>query len=277
MPLQNKTVVIPGASRAIGRSIANTFGSQRATLILPVFDWPESIEEMENEFKELGFDFHVQQADLRKKADVISVVNYISKTTGRLDYLINNIERGGMPVVHGSYDLPHNRDQWDVEIDTTLKAKWLLFHHCLPLLKNSPDGSVVNISSVAGLTGRSGPGAAFFNDGYSAANRAVDSFTEQWARESAPNIRVNGLILGLIEGRHGEKTRGWSALSNTEKQALYNQTLLNRTGKPDEVAEAVYFLTVKATYMTGSIIKMDGGFTLGATKVPVFPTGILDT
>lgn len=275
MVLQDTTVLIPGASRPIGRAIAKQFGLQGATLILPVFDWPESIEEMKNEFEQLGFNFHVTETDLRNETDVTAVIDLISQTTGKLDHLINNIERGGMPIVHGSYDQPHNAGQWDIEIDTTLKAKWLLFHHCKPLLKKSPDGSVLNISSIAGITGRSGPGACFFNDGYSAANRAVDSFTEQWARECGPNIRVNGLVLGLIKSRHGEKTRGWSALDKEDKEQIYENILLNRTGRPDEVAETVYFLSVRATYMTGSILKMDGGFTLGAMKVPQMPRGIL--
>ena len=275
MVLHNKIVLIPGASRPIGRAIAKRFGSQGATLILPVFDWPESIEEMKKEFEQLDFDFHVTQKDLRKETDVTSIVDFIGQTTGKLDYLINNIERGGMPVVHGGYDQPHNAGQWEIEIDTTLKAKWLLFHHCLPLLQNSPDGSVLNISSISGTTGRSGPGACFFNDGYSAANKAVDSFTEQWARECAPNIRVNGLVLGLIKSRHGEDTRGWSVLSIEEKKQLHENILLNRTGTPDEVAETVYFLSVLATYFTGSIIKMDGGFSLGSMKVPPMPKGVL--
>lgn len=275
MILHDKTVLIPGASRPVGRSIAKKFGEQGATLILPVFDWPESIKEMEKEFKELDFNFHVIQGDLRKEEDVTAVTKLIIKNTPKLDYLINNIERGGMPIVHGSYDQPHNAGQWDREFDTTLKAKWLLFHHCLPLLQKSSDASVLNISSIAGITGRCGPGAVFFNDGYSAANRGVDSFTTQWAREAAPHIRVNGLILGLIESRHGENTRGWSALSHKEIKEIYDHILLKRTGRTEEVADTVYFLSVLATYMTGSIIKMDGGFTLGSTKVPPMPKGIL--
>lgn len=275
MTLQGKTVLIPGASRAIGRSIATIFGKKGATLILPVFDWPESIEEMIEEFTELNFDFHTISADLRKKVDVLSVVRLTKSVSGNLDYLINNIERGGMPIVHGSYDLPHNVDQWDIEVETTLKAKWMLYHHCQPLLQNSPSASVVNISSIAGLTGRSGPGSVFFNDGYSAANRAVDSLTEQWAKEGGPKIRVNGLILGLIEGRHGEKTRGWATMSTEQKDIIRDQILLKRTGKPKEVADAVFYISVLASYMTGSIIKMDGGFTLGADKIHPMPAGIL--
>ncbi len=275
MILADKTVLIPGASRPIGRAIARKFANQGATLILPVYDWPESIKEMEEEFKTRNFNFHVIESDLRKKGDVEDVVAVIQQKTGTLDYLINNIERGGMPIVHGSYDQPHNKDQWDLEIDTTLKAKWLLFHHCKELLLRAADGAVVNISSVAGITGRTGAGAVFFNDGYSAANRAVDTLTETWAREAAPNIRVNGVVLGLIKHRHGENTRGWNALSSDQKSDIFNQVLLRRSGSPDEVADLIYFLAITATYMTGSIVKMDGGYTLGATHVPPMPPGIL--
>ncbi len=275
MHLQGKNVLIPGASRPIGRAIARKFASHGATLILPVYDWPESIAEMEEEFTAAGYHYLTFPADLRQKTAVVQLREFISGQTGTIHFLINNIERGGMPVVHGSYDLPHNTDQWDTEFDTTVKAKWLLFHHLFPLLPQETGGAVVNISSIAGNTGRSGPAAVFFNDGYSAANKAIQSFTETWARQAAPGIRVNELMLGLIESRHGEGTRGWANLSRQEKEAIYDTILLGRTGYVDEVAITVYFLAVEATYMTGAILRMDGGFILGGSKVPPMPTGIL--
>ncbi len=276
MQLQGKTVLIPGSSRPIGRAIARKFASQGATLILPVYDWPESIAEMEEEFTAAGYHYLTFPADLRQKTAVVQLRNFISSQTGTIHFLINNIERGGMPVIHGSYDLTHNTDQWDTEFDTTVKAKWLLFHHLFPLLhKETSGGAVVNISSIAGITGRSGPAAVFFNDGYSAANKAIQSFTETWARQAAPAIRVNELALGLIESRHGEGTRGWANLSRQEKEAIYDTILLGRTGYVDEVANTVYFLAVEATYITGTILRMDGGFILGGSKVPPMPAGIL--
>jgi 3-oxoacyl-[acyl-carrier protein] reductase len=273
--LRGKTVLIPGASRPIGRTIARKFASHGATLILPVYDWPESISEMEKEFTEAGFNFLTFPADLREKEQVLDLREFINIQTQSLDFLINNIERGGMPVVHGSYDLPHNKDQWDVEFDTTLKAKWLLFHHMLPLMQERTGSAVVNISSIAGITGRSGAAAVFFNDGYSAANKAIQVFTETWAREAAPSIRVNELMLGLIRNRHGEDTRGWATLSDREKSHIEDEILLKRTGFPREVADTVFFLAVEATYITGACLRMDGGFTLGGNKVPMMPTGIL--
>lgn len=275
MKLQGKTAIIPGASRPIGRSIARKFAEQGATLILPVYDWPESIKEMEAEYNTAGFNFFIFPVDLRKKDEVIKLSEFIKSQTGSLDFLINNIERGGMPVVHGSYDLPQNEDQWEVEFDTTVKAKWLLFHHLFPLMQERTGGAVVNISSIAGITGRSGAAAVFFNDGYSAANKAIQSFTETWARQAAPSVRVNELVLGLVRNRHGEGTRGWATLTKQEKDRVYCETLLGRTGLPQEVADSVFFLAVQATYITGTTLRMDGGLTLGSNNVPPMPKGIL--
>jgi 3-oxoacyl-[acyl-carrier protein] reductase len=268
-------VLVPGASRPVGRAIARKFGDAGAKLILPVFDWPDSIQEMEHDFGRKGYDYFTLSVDLRKKEEVIRLADTIRNRHGRLNILINNIDRGGMPIVHGSYDLPHNHDQWDLEFDTTVKAKWLLFHHCFPLMAESEGGAVVNISSIASETGRSGPAAVFFNDGYSAANRAVAALTETWAREAAPNVRVNELALGFIRSRHGEDTRGWAALRLEDKEKLRNAVLLGRTGLPEEVAEAVFFLAITATYMTGGRLTMDGGYLLGSTRVPPMPRGVL--
>ena len=275
MQLQGKTVIIPGASRPVGREIARRFAKEGANLVLPYFDWPESTEEMKREFEKLHTPHIALPVDLRNSDQVKSMVAAILNTYGSLHILINNVERGGMPVVHGSYDLEHNREQWDMEISTTLKAKWILFTHCLPLLKKSGQGAVVNISSISGLTGRSGPAALIFNDGYGAANRAVSAFTETWAREGAPTIRVNELMLGLIRNRHGEETRGWAALTEEEQNMLHQHTLLGRTGTPVEVAEAVFFLAHQAKYMTGSVVRMDGGYLLGGDKTSPLPHGIL--
>lgn len=276
MKLDGKVALVPGASRAVGRAIAKKLGDQGAKLILPVYDWPESIEEMKQEFSNLGYDYLEHSADLTQEPQVISLLEAAKETYGKLDYLINNIERGGMPIVHGSYDHAHNAGQWDLEVATTLKAKWFLFHHCFPLMKKSPGGAIVNISSIAGVTGRSGPTELLFNDGYSAANRAISSFTETWAREAAPDIRVNELMLGLIRNRHGEETRGWATLSEEQKTKLRDHILLGRTGYPEEVAQTVFFLLYEAAYITGAVIKMDGGYLLGGEQTTELPPGILE-
>ena len=275
MPLKGKIAVIPGASRPIGRAIARTFAGQGATVVLPVFDWPESIAEMKEEFTAAGYSYFAPSVDLRMEEEVAALAKESKVRFGGVDYLINNIERGGMPCVHGSYDLPCNKEQWDLEISTTLKSKWLLYHYFIDSMLSRTGGAVINISSIAAITGRSGPAAVFFSDGYSAANRAIHSFTEQWAREVAPTVRVNELMLGLIQHRHGEGTRGWENLSDQEKKNILATIPLQRTGLPKEVAALVYFLAVEAEYLTGTCIRMDGGFVLDSNKVAPLPRGIL--
>ena len=174
-------------------------------------------------------------------------------------------------MVHG----PYVRDQWDLEIATTLRAKWWVFNAALPYLKASGNGAVINMSSIAGIVGRSGPASYVFNDGYSAANRGISLLTETWARIGAPEVRVNEIMLGLIQTRHAEKTRGWGLLADGQKEALIDHTLLGRTGTSVDVVRAVRFLLYEAPFMTGSLLRLDGGYVLGGEKVAPMPPGVV--
>ena len=276
MKIQGKNALVLGASRGIGRSIARKLASEGMLLFLPWFDWPDSCREMEAEFAEMGAGHITLEVDLRNPIAIGKMIDCLQSEFGSLHVLVNNVERGGMPVVHGSYSRPVNAEQWQLEMETTLHAKWLIFNQCLPLLRQAEQAAaVVNISSVAAVTGRSGPAGLLFNDGYAAANRGVASLTETWAREGAPTVRVNELMLGLVDQRHGPGTRGWELLSEAEKEQLLGHTLLGRTGTPYEVARAVLFLIRDADFMTGACLRMDGGFVLGGEQVPDMPKGML--
>jgi len=274
MEIAGKRALVLGASRGIGLAIARMLADQWVRLALPWFDWPEAAMAMTQEFNE---DDHLtKQCDLRQPAEIAALLAAIEERFGGLDILINNIERGGMPVVHGSYRLPVNHEQWQLEMETTLHAKWLVFDQALPLLRKSPQATVINISSIAGITGRSGAAGLLFNDGYAAANRGISSLTETWARLGAPSIRVNELMLGLIDQRHGPGTRGWDLLGTAQQQALMEHTPLGRTGSPEEVVQAVLFLLRDADFMTGATLRLDGGFVLGGEQPAAMPDGILD-
>ncbi|MBV5318751.1 MAG: SDR family oxidoreductase [Desulfobulbaceae bacterium] len=275
MNITGKTGLVLGASRGIGLAIARTLALHGARLALPWFDWPESSAAMTEEFGGEAGTHLPLQVDLRQPEDVAHLMHMISQKLGGLDILINNIERGGMPVVHGGYQREVNRDQWQLEMETTLHAKWLVFEQALPLLRQSPEATVVILSSIAGMIGRSGPAGLLFNDGYAAANRGVSSLTETWAKIGAPTIRVNEIMLGLIDYRHGRGTRGWQLLTQKEQQALLDHTLLQRTGTPEEVAQAVLFLVRDADFLTGSVLRMDGGYVLGGERPPDMPGGVL--
>ncbi len=268
--LRGKTALVFGASRPIGKAIAVALAEAGARLCVTWFDWPEDSARMMEEFDQRGYDYISVRADLREPDQVATVFARLVSEYGGLDVFINNIERGGMPVVHG----PYTPQQWDLEMATTLKAKWWAARHAMPLLKAAPEGGVmVVLSSIAGVIGRSGPAGLVFNDGYAAANRAVASFVETWAREGAPSVRVNELMLGIFEHRHGEGTRGWGLLAEEERRAILGTALLGRSGKTAEVARAVLFLVRDATYMTGALLRLDGGYVLGASRVPPMPPG----
>jgi 3-oxoacyl-[acyl-carrier protein] reductase len=270
MNLKNKCALVLGASKGIGKEIAFYLASRGVTVAITYFDWPEESAATRRQLTELGSDHLAIKADLRRPTEVENLVTEINSKFGRLDILINNIERGGMPIVHGEY----TSDQWDLELETTLKAKRWIFNETLPLLKDSGDGAVINISSIAGLVGRSGPAAMIFNDGYSAANRAVSLLTETWAREAAPEVRVNELMLGFFETRHAQDTRGWGLLSPAEQQAIIAHTLVGRTGQHQDVIKAVRYLLEDGDYVTGATLRLDGGYVLGGSKVPPMPKGV---
>jgi 3-oxoacyl-[acyl-carrier protein] reductase len=275
MQINGKIALVLGGARGIGRELGFALARAGATVILTYYDWPEEAAAMQKDLTALDSRHLAVKIDLREAAQVKRLLGQIEERYQGLHILINNIERGGMPIVHGSYDLPLNSGQWDLEMTTTLKAKWLVFHHALPLLKRAAEGVVVTLSSVAGIVGRSGPAGLIFSDGYAAANRAVSSLTETWAREAAPTVRVNELMLGLFPSRHAGGTRGWDELSSGQREALSRHILLERSGRLDEIVKTVFFLIEGATYMTGSVIRLDGGFVLGAERVPPVPAGSL--
>ncbi|MFA5905860.1 MAG: SDR family oxidoreductase [Desulfobacula sp.] len=272
MQVKGKIALVLGAVKGIGKEIGLALAAEGVKLVLTRYDWEDEFKAMEEDFKGTGSDHMILTVDLRSIRDIHQLAAEIEKRYGHLDILINNIERGGWPTVHGEY----KEDQWDLEIETTLKAKRWVFASVFPLLRKAEEAVVINISSIAALVGRSGPAALVFNDGYAAANKGISSFTETWARMGAPAIRVNEIMLGIFDGRHAKGTRGWrEVLTEDEKRSLVDHILLGRTGRVEDVIKAILFLIKDASYMTGSTIRLDGGYVLGGERVPPMPKGVL--
>ena len=269
MPTNAKVALVLGGIKGIGKAIALDLLCRGIRVAATWYDWPEHLAAMRADFAGTGTDHLIEAVDLRHTDLIAKVVERVVQRFDRLDILINNIERGGWPVVHG----PYTRDQWDLELAVTLRAKRWVFEAALPHLKASGDGCVVNISSMAGIVGRSGPASYLFNEGYAAANRGISLLTETWARLSAPRVRVNELMLGLIETRHGPQTRGWELLTGDQRQAIIDHTLLARMGRITDVTRAVRFLLDDAPFMTGSVVRLDGGYPLGGEPVAAMPAG----
>mmetsp|Transcript_3410 Transcript_3410/g.2025 ORF Transcript_3410/g.2025 Transcript_3410/m.2025 type:complete len:271 (-) Transcript_3410:231-1043(-) len=267
----NKTALVLGGIKGIGKEIALALAKKGMKVAVNYYDWEESLPNLRDTLKKITDDHLILKTNLLETDKIPGLVKRVVEHFGHLDILINNIERGGWPVVHGDYI----QEQWDLEFATTLRAKRWVFDSALPFLKASGDGIVINFSSIAGIVGRSGPASYIFNDGYAAANRGISALTEIWAKMSAPEVRVNEIMLGFFETRHGEKTRGWELLSQKQKDALKKHTLLERIGTFDDVVKATLFLIKDAPFMTGSIIKLDGGYTIGGEKPSPMPQGVV--
>jgi 3-oxoacyl-[acyl-carrier protein] reductase len=271
MELHGKVALVLGAIKGIGKGIGLALAGQGVKVALNYFDWEEELDGLKQEFAGSGQEHLIIQTNLLELDQIPGLIGRVIEKYGRLDILINNIERGGWPVVHGAY-VP---DQWDLEMQTTLRAKQWVFEAALPHLQTTGNGVVINFSSIAALVGRSGPAGMVFNDGYAAANRGISLLTETWARMGAPGVRVNEIMLGLVETRHAQKTRGWGLLTADQKRALLDHTLLQRTGTIDDVVKTVIFIIKDAPFMTGSVLRLEGGYALGGDRVGVMPQGVV--
>jgi len=255
MELKGKVALVLGAIKGIGKGIGLALGQRGVKVVLNYFDWEEELADLKRDFAHMGQDHLIIQTNLLEVEKIPGLIERVIEEYGQLDILINNIERGGWPVVHGAYVA----EQWDLEMATTLRAKRWVFESALPHLKASGDSVAVNFSSIAAFVGRSGPAGMVFNEGYAAANRGISLLTETWARMGAPAVRVNEIMLGLFETRHARRTRGWGLLTKEQRQALLDHTLLQRTGTIDDVVKAVLFIIRDAPFMTGSVLRLDGG------------------
>lgn len=271
MKLKGKVALVLGAIKGIGKGIGLALAKEGIKIALNYFDWEESLEELKQDFANTGKEHLIVKTNLLETDKIQGLIKNVVDRFGHLDILINNIERSGWPIVHGAYI----QKQWDLEMETTLRAKQWVFESALPHLKASGDGVVINFSSIAAIVGRSGPASLIFNDGYAAANRGISLLTETWARIGAPEVRVNEIMLGFFETRHGERTRGWEILSNYQKESLMDHTLLGRTGTIEDVVKAVLFILKDASFMTGSVLRLDGGYVLGGEQVEPMPKGVL--
>ncbi len=263
--------IITGAIRGIGLAVARELAVSGVRCVLTYYDWLDDLDAMHRTMKETGQEYVAVSVDLTTAGGAKKVVQTALEEMGGVHILVNNIERGGWPIVHG----PYTEDQWNLEFKTTITAKWYLFQEVFPVMKAQGIGSVVNISSISALSGRSGPAAMVFNDCYSLSNRAVGLLTETWARQGAPDIRVNEVMLGFVETRHGPKTRGWGLLSDSQRAAIADHTLLGRIATPEEVARVVRFVALEASFMTGAIVRVDGGYVLGGDGAEPMPKGVV--
>ena len=236
-----KYALITGASRGIGKAIAERFAQEGYALYLIC---RSSYEELVEFTKELTEKYHIPcralQADVSNYEDVKKIFVQIDK----LDVLINNAG-----IAHIGLLSDMTPDEWHAVTGTNLDACFYTCKHAIPLMLARQSGRIINISSVWGNVGAS------MEVAYSASKGGVNSFTKALAKELAPsNIQVNAIACGIID------TSMNAHLSGEELDSLREEIPADRLGLPEEVAGLALQLAVAPDYLTGQIITMDGGW-----------------
>ena len=238
----NKTALITGASRGIGKAIAKEFAAQGYDLYLTCISSIEALKEYALELEQTyGIHCLALQADMGCYEDVMKVYEQIPA----LDVLINN---AGISFVGLLSDM--TPEEWHKVMHTNLDACFYTAKLAIPLMLQNHSGRIINISSVWGNVGAS------MEVAYSASKGGVNTFTKALAKELAPsNIQVNSIACGLID------TDMNKCFSPEDLGAVTAEIPADRMGSPEEIAKLAYQLATAPTYLTGQIITIDGGWT----------------
>ena len=236
-----KTALITGASRGIGKAIAEKFASKGYNLILTCFSSICELQEF-SAFLEKTYDISCTpvQADAGNHAEV----ELFFKKITELDVVVNNAG-----IAHIGLLSDMTPQQWHRIMHTNLDACFYTCKYAIPLMLQNHSGRIINISSVWGNVGAS------MEVAYSASKGGVNAFTKALAKELAPsNIQVNAIACGVID------TDMNHCFSQEELQYLIDEIPANRLGQPNEVADLALYLAEAPAYLTGQIITIDGGW-----------------
>ena len=251
--LKGKVALITGGSRGIGRAIALAFAEAGADQVVSSRNKrPPELEKVVEEIKARGKKALSVPAHVGKKEDVQGLVQKTLQTFGRIDILVNNA--GANPVLSSMIDL--EEDSFEKVLEVNLKGAFLLSKAVArEMIKQGGGGRIINMSSVSGLRARAdGTGA------YCISKAAMNMMTQVMARELAPHhILVNAIAPGSIKTEFSRVN--WT---DPERKALRIREIeLKRFGEPEEVAGIALFLASEAgSFVTGEIIRVDGGQTI---------------
>lgn len=240
----NRTVVITGGSRGIGRAICAAFANPDSEIFFNYFpDDPGAIE-TENQVTNAGGSATGICCDVSSESDVIGFFDQIINKTGRVDVLVNNagITRDGLLVRMKEKD-------FDDVIDINLKGTFNCMKTAAKSMIKQRYGRIINIASVVGVSGN--PGQA----NYVASKAGIIGLTKSAAKELASrNITVNAVAPGYVA------TEMTAMISEKAKQAMIEQIPMGREAKPEDIAPVVAFLASEgAAYITGQVIHVNGG------------------
>ncbi len=243
---KHKIVLVTGGNSGIGLACAQQFAKPDYTTIITGRRKQEGALAVEN-INDLGGNAIFMPCDFKENTQIQSLFKEIKDTFNHLDYAINNAGIEGQSFTK-IIDYPEHI--WDDVIQVNLKAVWLCMKYEIDLMLPRHKGSIVNISSLAGLKASLTGGAA-----YTASKHGVVGLTRSTAKEFADkNIRVNCVCPALIKTPMAE-----SIINNIDEVGAQHHPL-GRIGLPQDVAQAAYWLcTENASFITGASIPVDGG------------------
>jgi len=245
MKFKNKTALVTGSSRGIGRATAIAFGQEGARVVVNYVKDKGSADSVVEEIKRIGGDAFAVQADVSVEEDVQRMIEESVKHFGAIDILVNNAG-----IVFGVPILEKTVEQWERTLRVNLIGTFLCIKYALPHMKGRVGAAIVNISSTNGIDSLSPESAD-----YDTSKAGVISLTKNFAQTLAPEIRVNSVAPGWVDTEINKDLSKEFIKSETDKIAL------GRWGRPEEIAKTVLFLCSEdASFIAGSTFVVDGGY-----------------
>ena len=242
--LAGKTALITGATRGIGRAIALKFAAEGANVAFTYRSQHEAAQTLVEELETLGIKAKAYPSDAASYDDAHAVVEDAKTVFGRIDILVNNagITKDGLMM-------RMDEAQWDAVIDTNLKSAFNYIHACTPVMARQRSGSIINMTSVVGVSGNAG------QCNYAASKAGLIGLSKSIAKEmGARGVRSNCIAPGFID------TDMTSSLPENLRQEWEKQIPLRRGGTPEDVAGVAVFLASDlSAYVTGQVINCCGG------------------
>ncbi|WP_010232945.1 3-oxoacyl-[acyl-carrier-protein] reductase [Clostridium arbusti] len=245
--LKDRTAIVTGASRGIGRAIALRLADMGANVVVNYRSSAKDTEELLQEIEAKGVKAIAVQADISDFEEAKNLIKSAVDTFDSIDILVNNagITKDGLL-------LRMKEEDFDSVINVNLKGAFNTIKHVSGIMLKQRSGKIINISSVVGITGNAG------QLNYSAAKAGILGITKSAARElGSRGITVNAVAPGFIE------TDMTEVLSDKVKENIKTTIPLKSLGKPEDVANLVGFLASDmASYITGQVINVDGGMVM---------------
>lgn len=242
--LTGKVALVTGGSRGIGAAIVRRFAEEGASVAFTYLSSADKANALAAELANAhGVVVQAYQSDAADFAQAEKLVNDVIRDLGKLDILVNNAG-----ITRDNLMLRMTEEQWDQVINTNLKSVFNLTKHALKPMLKAKSGSIINMSSIVGVTGNAGQA------NYAASKAGIFGFTKSVAKEvGSRSIRCNAIAPGFIE------TEMTDALDEKTKEAYFASIPMKRFGKGEEVANACVFLgSGLSSYVSGQVISVCG-------------------